>query len=221
MTKEENQILAASKLLQIIANTKDSVKVDRYLGKLEKVTGISYRKLEEALSKIRQDIKTPRPKQEVIDQTVRSLFTHPIEEQCLALLLQHPELKNMEVELLPEYFENSENREIFIAWQKTGDSASLRENVDAALREHFDNLAGKSILATRIEERYNDYVLSLKREYNRSLERKKEAILALEAEMGGTPAELAKLEEQGIEPSQRLREVFAQKARRGRGEQRR
>jgi len=221
LTTARDQSSAVNQLGPIILKIKDPVRKAHYVQKLARLTSQDVRTIEVALSQMKTTVAAKQPKPEEAERAVQPLFTHPIEEQCLALLLQHPELKNMEVELLPEYFENSENREIFIAWQKTGDSASLRENVDAALREHFDNLAGKSILATRIEERYNDYVLSLKREYNRSLERKKEAILALEAEMGGTPAELAKLEEQGIEPSQRLREVFAQKARRGRGEQRR
>ncbi|GAG04728.1 unnamed protein product [marine sediment metagenome] len=42
----------------------------------------------------------------------------------------------------------------------------------------------------------------------------------MEAESGGTAAELAKLEEQGIEVSVQLGEVFTQKAKRG-SEQRR
>jgi len=45
------------------------------------------------------------------------------------------------------------------------------------------------------------------------LETKRGAVLALEAEAGGTAAELAKLEEQGIEVSIQLGEVFTQKKR--------
>jgi hypothetical protein len=48
----------------------------------------------------------------------------------------------------------------------------------------------------------------------------KGAILAGEAESGGTLAELAKLEEQGLEISTQLKEVFSQKSRGGK-EQRR
>ena len=214
MTKEENQILAASKLLQIIANTKDSVKVDRYLGRLENVTGISYRKLEEALSTIKQESKTLRPRQEVIDRTVRSLVSSRIEEECLALLLQHPELKSRKESLLPEYFENTQNREVFIAWQQADDPALLRENLDSSLWEHLDTLINKNILATQIEKRYNRYVLRLREEYYKGLERKRAAALTSEAETGGTAAELAKLEEEGIEPSIQLKEVFTQKAKR-------
>jgi len=49
------------------------------------------------------------------------------------------------------------------------------------------------------------------------LETKKEAVLALEAESGGTAAELAKQKEQGIEVSTELGEVFTQKSQRRSG----
>ena len=217
MTKEENQILAASKLLKIIADTKDSVRLDRYLRKLENVTGITYRKLEEALSKIKQESKAQQPRQEVITRTVRSLVSSPPEEYCLALLLQHPELKSRNEGLLPEYFQNTQNREIFIAWQQTDDPSSLKENLDATLWEHLDTLINKNILANQIEQRYNKYVLRLQEKFLRSLEAKREEVLALEAKSGGTAAELAKLEEQGIEVSVQLGKVFTQKSQRRSG----
>ena len=47
------------------------------------------------------------------------------------------------------------------------------------------------------------------------MELKKAEILALEAETGGTVAELAKLEEQGIEGSIQLGQVFTSKNQRG------
>ena len=160
------------------------------------------------------------PNQETITHTLHPLLSSPLEEDCLALLLQHPQLKNRSESLLPEYFENSENREIFIAWQEVNDLPSLKERLDTALCEHLDNLINKNILATEIEQRYNEYVLRLREEYLRGLLRKREAALALEAETGGTAAELAKLKEQGIELNTQLGEVFTQKARRGQ-EQRR
>jgi len=213
MTKEENQILAATKLLKIITNTKDSVRLDRYLRKLENVTGISYRKLEEALSKIKQESKARRPRQEVITRTVRSLVSSPIEEYCLALLLQHPELKAQSEGLSAEYFENSENREIFVAWQQANDPSSLKDKLDSAIWEHLDSLIRKSLPANQIEQKYASCVLRLREKFLRSLETKRGAMLALEAEAGGTAAELAKLKEQGIEVSTQLGEVFTQKRR--------
>jgi hypothetical protein len=117
---------------------------------------------------------------------------------------------------LPDYFQNSENREIFIAWQQASDLSALRDKLDTAIWEHLDYLITKSLPPNQIEEKYADAVLRLREGFLRSLATKREAALALEAELGGTAAELAKLEEQGIEVSLQLGEVFSQKGRKGR-----
>jgi len=206
---------AVSELLPILAEIKDNILLDHYLTKVERLVGVSRRSLEATFGKIKSERRTQAPKSEAVARAVQPIISRPAEEDCLALLLQHPRLKNESEGLLPEYFENTQNREIFIAWQKINDPVSLRENLDPSLWEHLDTLINKPILATRIEERYNRYVLRLREEYLRDLERKKEAVLVSEAEAGGTPAELAKLKEQGIEVSNGLRDVFTQKAKRG------
>jgi transcriptional accessory protein Tex/SPT6 len=53
----------------------------------------------------------------------------------------------------------------------------------------------------------------MKEKYLRNLEARRAEILALEAEVGGTDAELAMLLEQGIETSIKLGEIFARKVR--------
>jgi len=149
-----------------------------------------------------------------VARALRPVFSSPLEEYCLALLLQHPELKALSQRPSPEYFQNSENREIFVAWQQASDLPSLKAELDPAIGEHLDYLLTKSLPPNQIEEKYADAVLRLREGFLRSLTTKREAALALEAELGGTAAELAKLEEQGIEVSRQLGEVFTQKGRR-------
>jgi DNA primase len=220
MSKAKDQSAAVSTLLPLIARARDVIRQGHYVSKLSDATGTDLTMLKAALNDFILTSKTSKSTSKKEEPYRGGTFTaNLIEEQCLALLLQHPELKSPDyigVGLLPEYFENSENREIFLAWQQVQDPASLKGNLDVALWEHLDSLISKKILATQIEERYNRYVLRLREEYLRGLERKRAAALTLEAEMGGTAAELAKLEEQGIEASTGLKEVFTQKARRGR-----
>jgi len=135
-------------------------------------------------------------------------------------LLQHPELRSRDEGLSPEYFESSENREILTAWQRAKGLSSLKDRLDSAIWEHLDSLITRSLPANQIEQKYTNCVLRLREKLLRSLEVKKAEVLALEAELGGTAAELAKLEEQGIEVSVQLGEVFTQKSR-GRQEPRR
>ena len=142
------------------------------------------------------------------------------EEYLLALLIQHPELKTHCKDIVPEEFESSENREIFIAWLGSDKIELLKERLEPAIHEHLDSLLNKKLLNDKIELKYAGCVLELRVEFLRNRIKKVEAVLAHEAESGGTAAELAKLRELNIEDNIQLREVLAQKSRR-RLEQRR
>jgi hypothetical protein len=144
----------------------------------------------------------------------QSFFSRPVEEQCLSLMLQHPELRKIEAGVLPEYFENSENREIYLAWKQAEDPETIKDSLDSALLEHMDTLMKKSVLATQIEERYNRYVLRLREEYLKGMARKRASLTGTDSTTGELPGE------QELEVSTELRDVFTQKARRGK-EQRR
>ncbi len=209
MTKAGDKSSAVNRLLPIIASMKDYVRRDHYLAELSRLTGASYPNLEAALKQYQSEIKTRQPKREEVARSVQPLLSHPIEKEILALLLQHPELKNSNSGLLSDYFEDSENREIFIAWQQSDDLISLREKLDTALREYLDTLVKKPVLATQIEERYNRYVLRLREEYLKGLARKRASALGVEPAATELPGE------QELEVSTELREVFTQKARRG------
>ncbi|MBA7576173.1 hypothetical protein ES708_18010 [subsurface metagenome] len=194
-----------------------------YLQKLAPLAGVSLSVLEDILRRGRPRQgrhKSKEPSQERVTQALHPLLSSPVEEYCLALLLQHPELKGRNEGLSPEYFENSENREIFTAWQQANDLSSLKDGLDSAIWEHLDSLITRSLPANQIEQKYANCVLRLREKFLRSLEVKRAGVLALEAESGGTAAELAKLEEQGIEVSVQLGEVGTQKSR-GSQEQRR
>ena len=207
---------AVDKLLPIIAEIKDPVRQAHYLQKLARMVNVTERNLEAALKRIKPSRgrrQAEEPKQEAIAQALRPVFASPLEEYCLALLLQHPEVKGSSQHPSPEYFESSENREIFVAWQKVDSLSALKKKLDPTIREYVDRLAAKSLPPNQIEEKYANCVLRLREKFLRSLATKREAALALEAELGGAAAELAKLEEQGIEVSVQLGEVFAEKGR--------
>jgi DNA primase len=212
LTKAGDKSSARDKLLPIVAGIKDSTRQDHYLTELSKLTGTSYHNLETALSRMKSSRRAKESKAEVVKRAMQPIRSSPIEEHCLALLLQHPELKGRNGNLSPEYFENSENREIFTAWQQANDLSSLKENLDAAIWEHLDYLTNKSIISDKIEQRYTDIVLNLRKKFLRNLEAKRAEIFASEAKSGGAGAGLAKLEEEGIEPALQLREAFTRKS---------
>jgi DNA primase len=142
-------------------------------------------------------------------------ISNPREEYCLALLLQHPELKPLSRNLLVDYFESSQNREVFNAYQKTENTASLKDKLDSAIWEYLDSLMQRSLRNDKVEARLSDCILRLREDYLRRLERKREAVFASEAASSGSSAALSKLEEQGTEGSSQLMDIFIQRSRGG------
>ena len=112
-----------------------------------------------------------------------------------------------------EYLTDNQNREIFIACRQANDVNLIREETDIELHDYLDSLLNKSLSDTKIGERYAECVRRLRENYLRSIVIKKAEALAAAAESGGSPAELAKLQEHGIETSTQLKELFAQKKR--------
>jgi DNA primase len=205
--------LARDRLLPIIGEIKDNVRRAHYLQKLAGLLRVGERDLEADLARLRprptrRQPSAPEPK------PTRSLVSSPKEEYCLALLLQHPELKRQDEGLRQEHFENSENREIFIAWQGSAKIEAIRKKLEPAIHEHLDSLATRQLLSNNLEQKYAQCALELREKFYRNLKNKQEAVLDLEAQSGGTAAELAKLKELGIEVDRKLAEVVAQKSRR-------
>jgi len=193
------------------------VRQAHYLQKLARLVSVSERTIETALSRMvsapygrKAQAKSP----ETIIHAAQPLSSSPLEAHFLSLLLQHPEFKASSEDISPEYFQGSENREIFLTWQQVDDPPSLKDKLEPTLHEYLDSLLSKDLPSTQVERRFADYIRSLRLRYLRNLEARKAEILALEAEAGGPGADLAKLEEQGIDTSTQIRELFGQKSRR-------
>jgi len=212
LTRAKDKSLAIDKLLPILAGMKDTVRQGYYLERLARLVSQSQQRVEAALSRIKPDRRAKELEPEAMARALRPLGSNPLEENCLALILQHPELKAHCQSILPEYYEDTQNREIFMVFKQSDDILSVRERLDSTLHDYFDFLIGKSVLATQLEQRCNEYVLRLQEKFLRSLETKRQEALALAAESGGPTAELAKLQEQGIEISVELGKVFAKKS---------
>ena len=213
LTTARDKSSVVDRLLPIIAEVRDPVRQAHYLQKLARLVNVTERHLEAALRRLKPSPSKRRgeePRREAITQALRPLFSSPVEEYCLSLLLQHPELKN-HPSPLAEYFQNSENREIFTIWQQVSDPSSLKNNLDPAMWEHLDSLITRRLPDNQIERKYADCTLNLRKKYLQGLEAKRAEIFALEVELGGTGADLVKLKEEGIETSTQLLEVFTQK----------
>jgi DNA primase len=218
MTQAKDKTLATAKLLPIIAAIKEPIRQAHYLQKLAYLVNVTERRLEAELARLKPSPGRRRgeaPKQEIASQPPRLTLSSPIEEYCLALLLQYPELKRYEPQPSLEHFENSENREIFASWQQASDPSALKSSLDPALGEHLDYLLDylkkKEVPTNQIEQRYTDCILNLRKKYLQNLEVRRAETLALEVELKGAGADIARLEEEGIDTAIQLKEVFSQK----------
>jgi DNA primase len=212
MSTASAKSMVANNLLAIIAKVGDDIRRDHYLTKLSKLAGISYNKLEGVL----KTYLKPKPQKRGVEPASPVLITttsSPREEYCLAILLQHPEMKNQEG-LLPDYFQNIINREIYYACLETDDTTVLKEKLEPVVREKIDAIISKHTPpAEKLAARFADSVLALRKTYLMNQEAMRGEVFAMEAETGGTGAALARLQVEGIEPSVQLKDAFASKRR--------
>jgi DNA primase len=221
INKARDKSLAVQKLLPSIYEIKDPTQKFHYVEKLARALKIKASDVEVALQKL----KTSRGRPQLSKPTeqarlARQFVSSPVEERCLALLLQYPELRPLAQELTPEHFESTENREVFVKWQHSSDISDLENKLDTSLLEHLYylvNLVNKNFppaIRESEQTRYRDLaqcISRLQEKLSRKLETEKEAMLEIEREKGGISSELSKLEEQGINSGQQLQDVFIKK----------
>jgi DNA primase len=153
----------------------EPIRQDSYVRKLADHLGVREETLQATLNRpnmrARPSRPTARPRTEerpgARNGADASAFTaadrDPMEEYCLALLLQFPDLETELAEtgdLRPEYFRRPENREIYLqlarSWSETREMLvpddslpeQVKRNVIPELRQQVENLAARAIPAT-------------------------------------------------------------------------
>jgi DNA primase len=196
MTTARDKSAAVNKLGPVINNMNDPVRQAHYIQKLAATTGVDVNTINQSLARlkpatVRRSKITTRP---AIPRSVRLQFNSPLEEYFMALLLRYPELKDSQEELSADYFEISENREIFRAWQASEEISEMRENLDPTLYEQYDKIVGRELYSTNdIERRFLKSKLDLEEKYLKNT-------LARGADSGKSDEEL-------ISISNRLKEI--------------
>ena len=163
-------------LMPIVSQIKDVVRQTYYIDKLAGLVGQSPKKLELLLIKNRgtQRVKTSA------QEAGKSSIASPIEEYCLTVILKHPELREQYGDLLPEYFDSSENREVYNTILGCEDLSQVKASLDNTLWEHYDRLAGRELLANKMEAKLADAVLRLREEHLKRLAQNRADTLAVD-----------------------------------------
>jgi DNA primase len=200
LTTARDKSLAVERLLPIVAEIRDPVRQAHYMQKLAGLVKVGVNTLEAALNRMKPAPvrrKAPEVKRPAVP-VVRSYLSSQLEEDCLTLLLKYPEFKNRDETISPEYFEISENREIFLVWQTNNGTANIRGILDPALYEHYDKIINKEFPSkNNIEKRDIEYRRNLEEKYLRNI--------IVKAQESGKP------NEEIIGYISRLKEIQAQK----------
>jgi DNA primase len=191
---------AVDRLLPIVAEIKDPIRQSHYMQKLAGLVKVGIPTIEAALARqkpapVRRRQPTPKP---APAQRKPTLTSDSREEYCLSLICNFPELRERQQELSIDYFECSENREIFEAWQKTDDLASLKECLDPTICEHLDVIINRDLPEkNNIERRFRDCVNRLKEKCLKNMAARK--------------SESGEIGEEDLEISAQLKSIFAQR----------
>jgi DNA primase len=202
----------ADQLLPIIMEIADKAEKELYLKRLSRMVGVSEKTLVDKAAQLKP---TAREKlRTAVPLPATPVSSHPLEEYCLALLLQNPWLQDRGVAISPEHFEGTENLEIFLAWLNTPAIETLRENLDSGLHDHFDSLANRTLPPASERERetaLSDCTRRLWEQRLRRLKSLEEALLS-EAESEGDKnvikEQVETLLQKSLEPTTQLKEVF-------------
>ena len=215
----EGKSAAVEQLLPIIIGMGREVERDHYLKRLSNLVEVNEKTLIERAAQLR-----PTPKErgkKAVPLPPAPISKHPLEEYCMALLLQNPWLQEQAVALSPEHFEGTENRELFTAWMATPDVEALREGLDPSLSEHLSYLATKSLPPSserELEIALADCTRRLWEQRLRKIKTMEETLLSEAESEGDVNAIRDKVEtllKKSLEPTAQLKELF-EKARRER-----
>lgn len=217
LSDEEDRAEAAERLLPLVSEIADNVERELYLRKVARLVGVD----ELTLARKAAQMKPTRRERVVRAPSTPSVegARRPLEEYCLCLLLQHPELEAGCDMQLAECFQGIANREVFLAWREHRDVELVRQGLDASLWEHLDALLDRTLPPadkSELETALSDCVRRLAEQRLRRLKALEEVLIA-EAESEGNKEQVQELLRRALGPNAELRALLVQgrKARKG------
>ena len=219
MSSASGKLEAKNQLLLFILETADEAEKDIYLKRLSELTGIDEKTLVGEAARLKPT-KRERAKAAVPLPSTQAP-SHPLDEYCLSLLLQHPGLRDQGISIPPYYFERTENRELFLAWLNNTDAENIRHSLDISLHKHLDTLMAKALPPASEREMKTALADCTRRLGEQQLRRLKalEEMLLSEAESEGDKNVIKEhvetLLQKALEPTTQLKDLF-EKARRER-----
>ena len=218
----------ADKLSHLVWAAQDSFQQDHYFQRLAGLLGVNEATLRASLGRPRTPPRAQTPARAGASSGPQAATTpferldhDPLEEYCLALILQDPlglgfawddpqeeeeaavDASQVAQSLRLEYFRRVENREVFTNLTKCSTLESLRGVLDQELLDHLDHLLNKPLPPSDRKERQAALADSVRRLEERHLRE-----LKLEEELRLSQASTEEQEQRILQVNERLRQVF-------------
>lgn len=164
ITSPQGKAWVSQRLFNFIAAVPEPIQQDHYFQMLANHLKVSEDTLRASMSRFtpppsnnrsgatRRTQNLPNRESETTSSAFTKLENDPIEDHCLARVLQHPELYETIEDLRPEYFRRPENREVvnhvlYVASDGFDESAIawLQQTVEEELAPHLEYLFGKTL----------------------------------------------------------------------------
>ena len=202
----------------------------RYVVKLAQLVGVPPQTIEQILQRQSRALldgppqapgrrQAAQPSQPDVEAPMAAFAKgDPVETFPLTLLMRHPDLRDSAGGLRPEFFNRSENREVFQKWAECSTIDEMREDLDVLLQEHVDGLLHDEhpeIDCLDHKQRSDSLSDSILRLEDRFLREQTTLLGALIARAREEERDTADEEEQLRIYNSRRREVDAAKSRRG------
>jgi len=141
LSTAEGKWTTANSLFPIIMSLENAFQREEYVQRLARLLDIEPGTLKASLGSSATPRRQPRPRGQALLQRdlVRSQGD-PLEEFCLSLLLNFPELRPTAAILALEHFLRAENREIFTKWYNEYKIELWKDSLEPFLAGHLDNL---------------------------------------------------------------------------------
>lgn len=206
---------AAAEALRPILFGVEWTEQDRYLQRLARLLDV-----EPAVLSARIGRSSPRPrrtqsmpaaaKDEQADAAAvfRRLGGDPLDEQTLALLLQHPEIMERSTQVGVDRLRRPESRALLSALHEGGIIGDIRQRLDDDLAQHLDRLMEHPLPPMDFKQRTADFEACLRRLEERHLRELKAQERAMLADDPASPEAAEALHRQVVETNERLRALF-------------
>ena len=214
LTADEGKLQLLDSLSPFIRGERNPITQQRYIRQLGDIVSFGETDLERYIWRAQRRTTPSRRRADpttsanASPQVAASRDT--LEEYCLSLLLRHPDLKEKGLEISTDYFELSENRDIFTKWAVCSTIEEISGSLPVDLTEHLQSLLDMEIHPLDIKERQKSLLDVANRLKQRFLKVKEQALMdQLEDADWKDISNLEPSLNQAKEINQQLRELFS------------